>query len=98
MISVIKTSDENVTRLVRLFQDLLDALPFGTAAMESKRTRNDDGTIVWLKPAKMQAAEFCAHIEDDNNSLIDVSFGAGTTFELPSESRLPDNANFDDAA
>jgi hypothetical protein len=95
MISVTKTTDENATRLVRLFQDLLDTLPPGTATMESKRTKDDDGTIVWLKPAKTQAAEFSAHIDDNNNSLIDVSFGEGATFELPSESRLPDDANFD---
>jgi len=61
----------------------------------SKRTKNDDGTIVWLKPAKERAAEFCAHLEDGNASLIDVSFGSGTTFELPSESRLPADADFD---
>src|ERR1035438_5371149 len=36
-----------------------------------------------------------AHIEDNNNSLIDVSFGAGTTLELPSESKLPNDATFD---
>jgi hypothetical protein len=95
MISVTKTSDENATRLVRIFQDLLDTLPPGTATMESERTKNNDGTIVWLKPAKKQAAKFCAHIDDDNSTLIDVSFGEGATFELPAESRLPDNANFD---
>lgn len=95
MISIIKASDENADRLARLFPELLSTLPPETATLGSKRTKNDDGTIVWLKPAKKHAAEFCAHIEDGNNSLIDVSFGAGTTFEPPLESKLPDDANFD---
>jgi hypothetical protein len=95
MSSIIKVSDENVHRLLGLFQELLNTLPPGTATLGSKRTKNDDGTIIWLKPAKKEAAEFCAHIEDGNNSLIDVSFGAGTTFELPSESKLPNDATFE---
>ncbi|MFZ0759485.1 MAG: hypothetical protein WAM69_05985 [Candidatus Sulfotelmatobacter sp.] len=95
MSSIIKTSDENASRLMGLFQELLGTLPPGAATSGFTRTKNDDGTIVWLRPAKKQAAEFCAHIEDGNGSLIDVSFGSGTTFELPTESRLPDNATFD---
>jgi hypothetical protein len=95
MSSTTKASDENVHRLLSLFQELLNTLPPGAASLGSKRTKNDDGTIVWLKPTKKKAAEFCAHIEDSNNSLIDVSFGSGTTFELPSESKLPDDATFD---
>jgi hypothetical protein len=95
MISTIESSDENANRLRGLFQELLNTLPLGTATLGSKRTKNDDGTIIWLKPAKKHAAEFCAHIDDVHHNLIDVSFGAGTTFELPSESRLSDDANFD---
>ncbi len=95
MISIIKASDENASLLMGLFQELLNTLPPGTAALGSQRTKNDDGTIIWLKPTNKYAAEFCAHIEDRNSSLIDVSFGSGTTFELPSESRLPNDATFD---
>jgi len=95
MISIIKASDENASSLMGLFQELLGTLPPGTATLHSKRTKNDDGTIVWLEPVKKGAAEFCAHIDDVCNDLIDVSFGAGTTFELPSESRFPDDADFD---
>jgi hypothetical protein len=78
-----------------VFQELLNTLPPGAAVLGSKRTKNDDGTIVWLKPARKHAAEFCAHIDDGNNTLIDVSFGAGTTFELPSESKLSSDSSFD---
>jgi hypothetical protein len=95
MSSIIKASDENANRLRGVFQELLDTLPPGAALLGSKRTKNDDGTIVWLKPARKHAAEFCAHIDDGHNNLIDVSFGAGTTFELPSESKLPNGATFD---
>jgi hypothetical protein len=95
MSSIIKASDENANRLTRVFQELLDTLPPGAAVLGSNRTKNDDGTIVWLKPARKHAAEFRAHIDDGYNNLIDVSFGASTTFELPSESRLPDDASFD---
>ena len=82
MISIIKASDENASRLMQLFRELLSTLPHGTAELHSKRTKNDDGTIVWLQPAKKNAAEFCAHIDDICNHLIDVSFGAGTTFTV----------------
>jgi hypothetical protein len=95
MSSIIKASDENASRLIGLFQELLNTLPPGAAALGSNRTKNDDGTIVWLKPTKKHAAEFCAHIDDRNDSLIDVSFGSGTTFELPSESKLPNDATFE---
>ncbi|MGD0758582.1 MAG: hypothetical protein ABR921_06735 [Candidatus Sulfotelmatobacter sp.] len=90
-----KTSDENGKRLVGLFQELLNALPPGTATLDAKRTEKGDGTIVWLKPTKKDAAPFCAHVDDVNSSIIDVSFGSSTTFELPAESELPDDANFD---
>jgi hypothetical protein len=95
MISTIKASDQNAERLVGLFQELLNTLPPGTAILDSKRTQKGDGTIVLLKPTKKGAAEFCAHVEDGNFSIIDVSFGSGTTFELPAESKLPNDANFD---
>ena len=95
MNSTVKTSEKNADRLVGLFQELLSTLPPGTAALNSKRTEHDDGTIIWLKPARKHAAEFSAHVEDRNPSLIDVSFGTGTTFELPLESRLPGDATFE---
>jgi hypothetical protein len=95
MNSTFEAPDEGAQRLVELFQELLGTLPQGTATLNFERTEHDDGTIVWLKPTRKHAAEFCAHVEDRNVSLIDVSFGAGTTFELPSESRLARDATFD---
>lgn len=95
MSSIVEASGENANRLMGVFQELLNTLPPGVAVLGSKRTKNDDGTIVWLKPARNHAAEFCAHIDDGHNNLIDVSFGAGTNFELPSESMLPEDASFD---
>lgn len=74
---------------------MLGGLPPGTATVGSKRTEHDDGTVVWLKPSNRFAAEFSAHIEDGNPSLIDVSFGSGTTIELPWESKLPSDATFE---
>ncbi len=81
MISITKSVDES-GRLLKLFEELLDSLPEGTATLGSKRTQNDDGTIIWLRPANKRAAEFGAHSEDGALSLIDVFFGSGTTFEL----------------
>lgn len=81
MISIVKGIDES-NRLLDLFQELLDSLPAGTATLESKRTQNDDGTIIRLMPSNRHAAQFGAHTEDGALSLIDVFFGSGTTFEL----------------
>ena len=81
MISITKSADES-GRLLRLFQELLDGLPKGMATLGSKRTKNDDGTIIWLTPVNKAAAEFGAHSEDEGLSPIDVFFGSGTTFEL----------------
>jgi hypothetical protein len=95
MTSTPNPSDRNANRVAGLFQELLNTLPPGTAALKSKRTEHDDGTIIWLKPARDKAAEFSAHVEDGNSSLIDVSFGTGTTFELPLESQLSSDATFE---
>jgi hypothetical protein len=81
MISITKGADES-GRLLKLFQELLDRLPEGTATLESKRTQNDDGTIIRLVPTNPRAAQFGAHTEDGGLFLIDVFFGSGTTFEL----------------
>jgi hypothetical protein len=89
MNSTFEPPDEGAQRLVELFQQLLDALPQGTATLNFERTDHDDGTIVWLKPTRKQAVEFWAHVEDRKVSLLDVSFGAGTTFELPFNPVLP---------
>lgn len=62
--------------------------------MEARRTRDDRGTIVWLRPANRESAEFSAHTED-GYALVDVSFGRGTTFELPWEAKLPNDASFE---
>jgi hypothetical protein len=95
MISIIESSDKNASRLMGVFQELLDTLPHETATLQLQRTKNNDGTIIRLRPTKKQAADFSAHIDDHNNTLIDVSFGLGTTFELPAESKLPDHATFE---
>jgi hypothetical protein len=87
MISIIKRTDES-TRVLKLFQGLLGSIPQGAATLESKRTKNDDGTIIWLTPANKHAAEFGAHTEDGGLFLVDVFFGSGTTFEL-------ENGDFD---
>jgi hypothetical protein len=92
MSSIVKASGGNANRLREVFQELLNPLPAGVAGLGSKWTNHDDGTIVWLKPARKHAAEFSAHIDDAHNNLIGVSFGAGTTFALPSDSRIPDDA------
>ncbi len=81
MISIIKSTDESGL-LLKLFQELLGSLREGTATLSSKRSENDDGTIIWLTPLNKCAAEFGAHCEDGGLSLIDVFFGGGTTFEL----------------
>ncbi|HEY6338604.1 MAG TPA: hypothetical protein VIW68_08945 [Candidatus Sulfotelmatobacter sp.] len=95
MMSLVNTDDPTPSRLAGVFQELLNSIPTGAATLETCRTKNNDGTIIWLKPANERSAIFSAHVEDDNSSLIDVSFGACTTFELPTESRLPDDADFE---
>jgi len=72
-------------RALKLFQELLESLPPGTAVVESERTRNDDGTIIRLVPANKRAAQFGAHIGDGHPFLVDVFFGSGTTFELENQ-------------
>jgi len=77
MISIIKDIHED-SSLVKLFQELHDSLPKGTATLE--RTDNNDGTIIRLVPSNPSAAQFGAHTE--YAGFIDVFFGSGTTFEL----------------
>jgi hypothetical protein len=95
MTTIAAAPDELASRLMTVFRGLLQAIPDGAATLGSTRTKKNDGTIVWLKPSNRRAAEFSAHIEDGNPSLIDVSFGSFTTFELPLESRLPNDASFE---
>jgi hypothetical protein len=87
-------TDEDAGQLIAIFHHLLGTLPLGAATIESRRTKNDDGTIVWLKPSNKRAAEFSAHLEDAHPSMIDVSFGSATTLELPWEANLPSDASF----
>jgi hypothetical protein len=87
--------DELASRLMTVFRGLLQTIPDGAAKLGSTRTTKNDGTIVWLKPSNRRAAEFSAHIEDGNPSLIDVSFGTTTTFELTGGSALPSDASFE---
>jgi len=95
MTTITAAPDELATRLMAVFRGLLEAIPEGIATLGSTRTKKNDGTIVWLKPSNRRAAEFSAHIEDGNSSLVDVSFGTATTFELPVESLLPNDASFE---
>lgn len=87
--------DKNAEQLIAMFQALLTTLPPGTATVESRRTKNDDGTIVWIKPSSKRAAVFSAHLEDGHPTLIDIGFGSGTTLELPWEAKLPSDATFE---
>jgi hypothetical protein len=95
MTSVAKTPAKNADRLVELFHQILNGLPMGTATVVTERTKNDDGTIVWLKPTNQRASEFSAHVEDCHPGLIDVSFGSRTTLELPWEAKLPSETTFE---
>jgi hypothetical protein len=95
MTTIAVAPDELASRLMTVFRGLLQAIPDGAATFGSTRTKKNDGTIVWLKPSNRRASEFSAHIEDGNPSLIDVSFGTTTTFELTVESALPGDASFE---
>ena len=87
--------DEYGSKLVRLLEDIHSHLPPGIATLEARKTKDNHGTIVWLRPTNTNAAEFSAHTED-GLAVIDVSFGkAGTTFELPWDAKLPSDATFD---
>jgi hypothetical protein len=83
MISITKSADGSGC-LMTLFQELLSTLPRGAATVESRRTRKDDGTIIWLTPTNPRAAQFGVHTEDGDHLLVDVFFGSSTTFELES--------------
>src|SRR5690348_12167752 len=87
-------SDEHGKQLVQLLEDIVSELPEGVATLEASRTRDNQGTIVSLTPANEQSAGFSAHTQD-GLPLVDVSFGHGTTFELPWEAKLPNDASFD---
>jgi hypothetical protein len=95
MTLIAKTSEQRLGQLTAVFREVLATVPTGAATLESIRTENDDGTIVWLKPLNSRSAQFSAHIEDGHPSLIDVSFGSGTTLELPWEAKLPNDATFE---
>jgi hypothetical protein len=88
-------AEERAEKLIAVFRELSGRLPEGAASVGSERTRSDDGIIVRLKPTNKRAAQFGAHIDDGLSNIIDVSFGAATTFELPVESLLPDDASFE---
>jgi hypothetical protein len=94
MTSINKAPDK-LGQLLLVFQELLSGVPPDAATTGYCRTKNDDGTIVWLQPSNQRAARFSAHVEDNNFCLIDVSFGSETTFEFPTESYLADDATFE---
>jgi hypothetical protein len=81
MNSFAQNSDDS-DPLIRLFQELLNGLPTGTATLHSERTKKNDGTIIRLKPSNKHAAQFGAHTDNGSLCIIDVFFGSGTTFEL----------------
>jgi hypothetical protein len=85
--------DENGKRVVRLFEEILSDLPAGVAVLEARRALDGSGTIVSLTPSCKTAATFTAHT-DDRLNLIDIGMGY-TTFELPWEGGLPNDASFD---
>src|SRR5689334_2204494 len=71
-----------------LFDILLGEFPSGTATLDMRRTRNDDGTLFELLPSNPLAASIMVHVEDTVD-LADFSFGESGTWELPYEGRNP---------
>lgn len=81
-------SDEE-EQIARVMRDLLGSLPEGAATLEIKR--DPSGVIFRLRPANKRSAAFGIHYD----GCTDVFFGRGTTFELPLESGLPKDADFE---
>ena len=82
-----KNEEEQVAQVMHT---LLGRLPSGTATLEVKR--NSSGLILYLKPANENSAGFGIHYD----GCVDVFFGKfGKTFELPYESGLPKDADFE---
>ena len=96
MTSMSDVSEERAAKLIALFEELLSTLPPASAILESARTKVRDGTVVCLKPSNKRAAVFSAHLDDGVPNIVDVSFGTITTFELPTESLLPNSKTFDE--
>ncbi len=77
-------------RIAHLMQELLAGLPEGTATLGVRHDRS--GTVFYLKPSNKNSADFGIHYD----GCVDVFFGSsGTTFELPYESGLPKDADFE---
>lgn len=77
-------------QIAHLMRELLAGLPEGSATLGTKRDRS--GTVFYLKPSNKNSAEFGIHYD----GCVDVFFGKfGTTFELPWESGLPKDADFE---
>lgn len=69
-----------------LFEQIVAELPPKLATLEVRHTRNDDGFIFELLPAKEGCAPIMVH-KDDEVELVDFSFGGSGTWELPYEGR-----------
>ncbi|MFZ0808902.1 MAG: hypothetical protein WAN03_22095 [Candidatus Sulfotelmatobacter sp.] len=76
-------------RIGQLMRDLLARIPSGSATLSVHR--GPSGMIFQLKPANRDSAAFGVHYD----GCVDVFFGTGTTFELPWESGLPEDADFE---
>lgn len=76
-------------RIAHIMLHLLAGLPPGTATMDSKE--DPSGRIWYLTPSNKRSAAFRVHFD----GTVDVFFGRGTTFELPYESGLPRDADFE---
>jgi hypothetical protein len=75
--------------IARLMQELLAGIPEGSATLGTRRDHS--GIVFYLKPSNKKSAEFGIHYD----GCLDVFFGKFTTFELPCESGLPKDADFE---
>lgn len=71
--------------LTELFGRLVRALPSGTAAVNVYQVRNNQGTVIELKPANATAASFGVHCDDSD--VYSFSFGSQSQWEFPFERR-----------
>jgi hypothetical protein len=76
-------------QIARLMRELLDGLPEGTATLGVRHDRS--GTVFYVRPSNKKSAEFGIHYD----GCVDFFFGRSTTFELPYESGLPRDADFE---
>lgn len=75
-----------VAEITALFERLVGELPPDTATLNVYRVPKGDGTVVEVRPQNTGAASFGVHVDDEFH-LVDFSFGALSTWELPMERR-----------